>query len=142
MQIKEIQTREEIAKSYDVLIQIYDSLQHETYITDILQMMKNGYKMAGVFEEDDNEACIGIIGIRVIHKIRYGKSIEIEDFMIDRQRRGIGVGKMLMRWAEWQSATFGCKNIIGILESKRLPSQKIYSREKLKNVVTKNIIFS
>ena len=79
MQIKEIQTREEIAKSYDVLIQIYDSLQHETYITDILQMMKNGYKMAGVFEEDDNEACIGIIGIRVIHKIRYGKSIEIED---------------------------------------------------------------
>lgn len=129
MQIKEIQTVEEIAKSYDVLIQIYENLEHETYINDVLKMMEEGHKMAGVFEDGNNEKCIGIINIRIVHKIHYGKSIEIEDFMIDRQRRGIGVGKMLMRWAEWQSVTFGCQNIIGILESKRLPSQKVYSRE-------------
>lgn len=130
MQIKEIKTREEIAKSYDVLIQIYENLKHETYIGDILEMMKEGYKMAGVFEDDNRETCIGIVGVRIVHKIHYGKSVEIEDFMIDRQRRGIGVGKMLMRWVEWQSVSNNCKNIIGILESKRLPSQKIYSREK------------
>lgn len=129
MQIKEIQTIAEIAKSYEVLTQIYENLERETYINDILHMMEEGHKMAGVFEDDDNEKCIGIIGIRLVHKINYGKSIEIEDFMIDRQRRGIGVGKMLMRWAEWQSVISGCKNIIGILESKRLPSQKVYSRE-------------
>ena len=130
MQIKEIQTREEIAKTYDVLIQIYENLNHENYIENILQMIDSGYKMAGVFEDEKGQNCIGVIGIRIVCKINYGKSVEIEDFMIDRKKRGIGVGKMLMRWAEWQSTISGCKNIIGFLESQRLPSQKIYSREK------------
>ncbi len=132
MQIKEIQRREEIFETYSVLKQIYDELNQETYIEDILNMMQRGYKMAAVFEnpEKENRKCIGVVGIRIIRKLHYGKAVEIEDFMIDRQRRNIGVGKMLIRWVEWQAAVFGCKKIIGVLETKRLESQKILSREK------------
>lgn len=132
MQIKEVQTREEILESFNVLEQIYDNLAKETYVDDILNMMQRGYKMAAVFEDEtvENGRCVGVIGVRIIRKLNYGKSLEIEDFMIDRNKRGIGVGKMLIRWAEWQSAIFECKHIIGNLESKRLPSQKIFAREK------------
>ncbi len=132
MQIKELQTREEILASFDVLVQIYEDLNRETYIEDILNMMQRGYKMAGVFQDEgvENGRCVGVVGVRVIRKLHYGKAIEIEDFMIDRQKRGIGVGKMLMRWVEWQAAVFGCKNIVGNLETKRLESQRIFSREK------------
>lgn len=132
MQIKEIQTREEILESFNVLEQIYDNLEKETYIDDILNMMQRGYKMAAVFENEaiENGRCVGVIGVRIIRKLNYGKSLEIEDFMIDRKKRGIGVGKMLIRWAEWQSAIFDCQHIIGNLESKRLESQKIFAREK------------
>ena len=131
MQIKEIQTREEIFETYAVLTQIYSELNRETYIEDILNMMQRGYKMAAVFEdkEIENGRCIGVVGARIIRKLHYGKAIEIEDFMIDRKKRGIGVGKMLMRFVEWQAAIFGCKNIIGNLETKRLESQKIFARE-------------
>lgn len=132
MQIKEVQTREEISQTFEVLKQIYEELTDvESYIEEILNMMQRGYKLAAVFEnsEKDNGKCIGVVGIRIIRKLHYGKATEIEDFMIDRNRRGIGVGKMLMRWVEWQAAVFGCKNIIGNLETKRDPSQKIYSRE-------------
>jgi GNAT superfamily N-acetyltransferase len=87
--------------------------------------------MAGVFDNKSIEnKCIGVIGIRIIRKLHHGKAVEIEDFMIDRKKRGIGVGKMLMRWAEWQAANFGCQNIIGTLETRRLESQRIFSREK------------
>lgn len=132
MQIKEIQSREEILETLNILAQIYENLDKTTYVEDILNMMQRGYKMAAVFEdhEVENGRCIGVIGVRVIRKLHYGKAIEIEDFMIDRKKRGIGVGKMLIRWAEWQSATFGCTNIVGNLETKRLESQKIFSREK------------
>jgi GNAT superfamily N-acetyltransferase len=132
MQIREIQTREDIASTYSVLRQIYDELNESTYVDDVLNMMQRGYKMAAVFEDPHNEngRCIGVIGIRVIRKLHFGKALEIEDFMIDRAKRGIGVGKILIRWAEWQSAIFGCQNIIGILETKRQESQKIYAREK------------
>ncbi len=132
MQIKEVQSREEISQTFEVLKQIYEELTDvESYIEEILNMMQRGYKLAAVFDsqESDNGKCIGVVGIRIIRKLHYGKSIEIEDFMIDRSRRGIGVGKMLMRWVEWQATVFRCKNIIGNLETKRDPSQKIYSRE-------------
>ena len=56
--------------------------------------------------------------------------VEIEDFMIDRKRRGIGVGKMLLRWVEWQALQFHCDHIIGTLLTKRQESQKIFAREK------------
>jgi GNAT superfamily N-acetyltransferase len=132
MQIKEIQSREEILATFAVLVQIYADLNKDTYVEDILNMMQRGYKMAAVFENEntENAHCIGIVGVRVIRKLHHGKAIEIEDFMIDRAKRGIGVGKMLMRWVEWQAANFGCTNIIGTLETKRLESQKIFSREK------------
>lgn len=131
MQIKEVQTREDIEKTFAVLIQIYEDLSKETYVEDILNMMQRGYKMAAVFEdlEVENGKCIGVVGLRIIRKLHYGKAVEIEDFMIDRKKRGIGVGKMLIRFVEWQAAVFGCKNIIGSLETKRAESQKIFSRE-------------
>lgn len=132
MQIKEVQSREEISSTYDVLSQIYDGLTQDTYIDDILNMMQRGYKMAAVFEDEnvDNGQCIGVIGIRITRKLHPGKVAEIEDFMICRNRRNVGVGKMLIRWVEWQAAIFKCDHIIGSLETKREPSQKIYAREK------------
>lgn len=133
MQIKEISVREDIEATFSVLNQIYEELNKTTYVEDILNMMQRGYKMAQVVEDQevDGGKCIGVIGVRIIRKLHYGKALEIEDFMIDRKKRGIGVGKMLMRWAEWQAAVFGCQNIIGCLESKREESQRIYAREGL-----------
>lgn len=132
MQIKEIESREEISATLDVLSQIYDNLDHETFVNDVLNMMERGYKMAAVFEDPsiENGRCIGTVGIRITHKLHYGKTIEIEDFMIDRKKRNIGVGKILIRWVEWQAAIFSCHSIIGNLETKRLESQRIFSREK------------
>jgi len=132
MQIREIQNREDINATLAVLLQIYSELDKDHYTNSVLNMMEHGYKMAAVFEDEaiENGRCIGVVGIRVVHKLHYGRALEIEDFMIDRQKRGIGVGKMLLRWLEWQAAVFKCTNIIGNLETKRQESQKIFSREK------------
>jgi len=127
MQIKEILTRTEIASTQGVLKQIYENLEEENFVENIQEMMLQGYKMAGVFE---NKTCIGVVGIRIIHKLQFGKIIEIEDFMIDRAKRGIGVGKMLLRWVDWQAMQFNCNSIIGSLLTKRQESQKIFAREK------------
>jgi GNAT superfamily N-acetyltransferase len=127
MQIKEIKTTEQIAATFDVLNQIYEDLNQQNYIENIQKMMQSGYKMAGVFAD---KSCIGVVGIRITYKLQFGKSLEIEDFMIDRSNRGIGVGKMLMRFVDWQAMEFDCTNIIGTLQTKRQESQKIFAREK------------
>lgn len=132
MQIKEVQSHEEISSTYEVLKQIYHNLNPETYVDNILHMMKKGYMMAAVFEDgnSDKGKCIGVVGIRITKKLQHGMVVEIEDFMICLDRRNIGVGKMLIRWVEWQAANFECNTIIGNLETKRESSQRIYAREK------------
>ncbi len=88
MQIKEINSREDIEKSYKILSQIYDNLNNETYVDDVLNMMQRGYKMAHVIEDEDidNGRSIGVIGVRITRKLMTGKTLEIEDFMIDRKK--------------------------------------------------------
>jgi hypothetical protein len=130
MQIKELQSKEEILKSFEVIQQIYEHLEEANYVTEVLNMMQNGYKMAGVFEDENiGGACIGVVGIKIAKKLQYGKVVIIEDFMICRKKRGIGVGKMLIRWVEWQSLNFECNKIICTIDSSRIESHKILSRE-------------
>ena len=70
MQIKEVQSREEVSETYKVLLQIYDNLNQETYVDDILNMMQRGYKMAGIFEDETiGGACIGVVGIKIAKKL-------------------------------------------------------------------------
>ncbi len=128
MQLKEIQSKEDITKTFPLLLQIYDNLDTRNYIEDLLNMMEHGYKMAGVF--DDFGMCIGVVGTTISYKINLGKIIEIEDFMIHRQRRGIGVGKMLLKWVDWQAMNFNCNHITGNLQTKRKESQAVFAREK------------
>ena len=134
MQIKELHSQEEVLSSLPVIIQIYPEINQEEYVDIVLNMMQRGYKMAAVFEgaKDDKKIgeCIGVVGIRVSRRLQHNKVLEIEDFMICRKKRGIGVGKMLIRWVEWQALTFKCDKIIGDLDSKRLESHKILSRER------------
>lgn len=130
MHLKEILSRDEIEKTFGILAQIYENLNKVSYIDDILNMMQRGYRMAAVFEDHENNNCIGVVGIRIIRKLRFSKAVEIEDFMIDRNKRGIGVGKILLKWVDWQALNFKCDSIIGSLQTKRQESQRIFLREK------------
>ena len=49
--------------------------------------------------------------------------------MIDRKKRGIGVGKLLIRWAEFEAAKNKCTTLYGYIGSQRAESQAIYIRE-------------
>lgn len=126
MQIKEIKSSAEIDCAYGVLLQQYENLTKEEYLLNFENAIKQGYIMAGVFEENK---CLGVVGVKLFDKVRHGKVLEIEDFMIDRKKRGIGVGKMLIKWVEWQKTILDCKYITGNLDTKRKESQAIYARE-------------
>ena len=75
------------------------------------------------------ELNIAVIGINVIDDMRYGKVIRIEDFMVCLSNRGIGAGKMLLKWVDWQSLKFKAEIILSNLSSERKESHKIFLRE-------------
>jgi len=131
MRIKEISTREEIGKTLAVFLQTREEISQEDYVEKIFKMMERGYRMAAIFEEDIRIGqCFGFIGVCVIYKLQYGKVLEIEDFMIDREKFCSGAEEILLRWAIEKAASLECVNIIGDLETKQKELQKIFSQEK------------
>jgi hypothetical protein len=126
MQIKELLSDIEIKDSFNIMTQIYQGLGKEKYIFNLKIAMENGYKIAAVYKEDK---IIAVIGINVTDDIRYGKVIRIEDFMICRSNRGIGAGKMLLKWVDWQALKFKAEVILSNLGSERKESHKIFLRE-------------
>ncbi len=126
MQIKELATDIEIKDSFKIMSQIYQDLDEKTYIINVSNAIINGYKMTAVYKEGKIVAVIGII---VCDNIKYGKIVRIEDFMICRSNRGIGAGKMLLKWVDWQALEFKTDIIMSNLSSERKESHKIFMRE-------------
>jgi hypothetical protein len=126
MQIKELSSDIEIKDSFNIMTQIYQDLSEEKYISNLKIAMESGYKIAAVYKEDK---IIAVIGINVIDDMRYGKVIRIEDFMVCLSNRGIGAGKMLLKWVDWQSLKFKAEIILSNLSSERKESHKIFLRE-------------
>ena len=119
MQIKKIESTEEIATTFTLLQQIYENLSTKNYVENILKMMQEGYKMAASF---DDLKCIAIVGFRYIHKLNYGKVIEIEDFVIDNDE----AGESLLAWVKVQAKNSACKNIVGNLATKKQKAQRTF----------------
>ena len=89
MQIQELNNKTEIDKTFKVMSQIYNSLDEKSYTEEVLIMIQNGYKMAAIFEDKDVDEgrCIGVVGVKVARKMQYKRVLEVEDFMICRQKR-------------------------------------------------------
>ncbi|MDA7705198.1 hypothetical protein N8772_01810 [Rickettsiales bacterium] len=126
MQIKELSSNIDIKDSFKIMTQIYQELKEEDYISNITKAIDSGYKMSAVYKDTE---IIAVIGINVVDDMRYGRSIRIEDFMICRSNRGIGAGKMLLKWVDWQLLKYKAETILSNLGSERKESHKIFLRE-------------
>ena len=126
MQIKELATDTEIKDSFKIMSQIYQDLGEYDYVTHVLNAITDGYKLAAVYK---NKEIIAVVGITVGDNMQYGKVVRVEDFMICRKNRGIGAGKMLLKWVDWQALKFKTDIILSNLGSERKESHKIFLRE-------------
>jgi hypothetical protein len=126
MKIQEIKNNEEIRESYKIISQIYQDLDCDTYVNNVTKAISDGYRMAGVIKDDK---LIAIIGIREINDIKLGKIIKIEDFVICKLNRGIGAGKIMLKWVDWKALEINTNILSCKLSFERVESQKIFLRE-------------
>lgn len=129
MQVKTVKNIEEIKKSLHLLEDLYGNIDRVDAMSSLVEMINSDYIMGCVFEE---EKCVGVTGISVRKKIELGNILQIDDFMIDRSRRGVGIGKMLVSWIKWQAMKNDCNKIFASAPSQRKEFQSILSREGFK----------
>lgn len=124
--IREIKTEQEMVSLFPLIIQLSTGLKKADYKIMLKDMLKHGYRMAGVF---DGNTCIGMSGFWISTKIYSGKYVELDNVVIDKNYRSQGVGKMLCDWIIKEAKKQGCKTAMLDAYTENSAGHKFYLRE-------------
>src|ERR1043165_5061166 len=104
--IREITSLDEMLLYHSLIQQLSPALTFDEYKELLALMIPHNYHMAGAYRD---ETCIGISGYWLGAKLYSGKYLEIDNFVIDKEHRSRGTGKLLLDWMVDEARKFGCR---------------------------------
>ena len=123
--IKELQ-KAEMFLQLPLINQLSPDIKQVDYERMLEEMLKNGYRMIGVFDRDK---CIGVSGFWLGTKLYSDKYLEADNVVIDKGYRSKGIGKLLMDWLEEEAKRKGCKMLMLDAYVENFSGHKFYYRE-------------
>ena len=93
--IKLAVTDEEIKACFDVMIQLRHHLKKKSFVSEIRNLMVEGYKLA--FLKNKNSV-LAIAGFRISRNLSLGKYLYIDDLVTSEDVRSQGAGKQMLDW--------------------------------------------
>ncbi len=111
---------------FPLIIQLNSKLKKAEYGKMLKDMLKHGYRMAGVFLGDK---CVGVSGFWISTKFYSGKYVELDNVVIDKNYRSQGIGKMLCDWIVAEGKKQGCVMAMLDAYSENSSGHKFYFRE-------------
>ncbi len=125
--IKELNTKTEMLQAYAIAKQRYQQITQESFEQQISEMIEmNDFKMIGAFL---NGEIVGITGYWVLRMLYCGRYIQLSSFIVDEEKRGLGIGKKLMRKIEEIGLKLSCEKIILDSYTENKKSHSLYYRE-------------
>src|SRR5215212_6512007 len=94
MEIKEACTKEDFLKCWEVVHELRPHLTEDRYLTLMLYMLDEGYKL--IYIEEDGKA-VAFCGYRPVTMLHRGRSIHIDDLCTLPQARGKGYAGVLLK---------------------------------------------
>ena len=124
--IREVKGEKEMFSLFPLLIQLTPALKRPEYKIMLKDMLQHGYRMAGAYNQ---KKCIGLSGFWISTKIYSGKYVELDNVVIDKNYRSLGIGKQLCGWIIAEAKRSGCKTAMLDAYAENHAGHKFYYRE-------------
>lgn len=124
--VREIKSKKEMPDCYPLLKQLTPELTPKKLKTYLELMLPMGYRMFGVFE---NKKLVGCTGVWTGAKFYCGKYMEIDNFVIDKNYRSHGLGKMLTDFVVKLAKKEKCKVVMLDAYIPNVAAHEFYERE-------------
>jgi ribosomal protein S18 acetylase RimI-like enzyme len=125
--IKELNQPEQMFAAFEVVKLMYEEMDFETYKNLISEMIKrNDYKMIGAFLDDK---IIGACGYWIFVMLYCNRYVQISNLVVDKNYRGLGIGKKILDKAEAIGKENNCQKIVLDSYTKNKKSHSLYFRE-------------
>lgn len=109
MHLRTIEKVEEMLPLLPLIQQLTPSLTTTEYRSLLEAMIPHRYAMLAAFEGD---ACLGLSGYWIGHKLYCGRYLEIDNFVVDAKHRSLGIGQLLMDELLRIAQREGCVNVM------------------------------
>lgn len=109
MDIKYLQTNEELLSIHLLIKQHHSTLKDEDFTVFVEEFKQSNYQCLGIYEEGSLVATVGFwVGVRFY----CGKYMYVNNFVVDSAKRGKGFGSRIMCWLEEEAVRLGCKAVV------------------------------
>lgn len=109
MQLKHLVTESDIAEAFETFLELRPFLSDRlSFINQIVEQQKQGYKIIGAVEDETILACIGF---RMTTMLAWGKILYIDDLITKEIYRNRGYGKILLQHAIKVANDEGCNQV-------------------------------
>jgi len=124
MKITNCITISEILINYPIIQQLYDSnFTKEKYESLIKEMIPNGYKQIAIY---DTNKLVAVSGYWINTKLYSGRYLEIDNFVVDINHQGKGLGIRLINEIEKIAQKFQVNAIVLDAFSTNFNAHKFY----------------
>lgn len=100
MEIKQAKEKEDFLKCWEVVHELRPHLDQDRYLTLMLYMIDEGYKL--IYMEENGKG-VSFCGYRTTSMLHRGRSIYIDDLCTLPEARGKGYAKKLLKYV-WKEA--------------------------------------
>ncbi len=125
--IKKLDSKEEIALVFPILIQHHKHINKENFLKCVDEiLLEKNYQMIGAYIENK---IVGIAGYWVLTRFYSDKYVQVGNMVVDEQHRNGGIGKTILNYIENEGKKQGCQHFIldSRLDNKK--SHDFYLRE-------------
>ncbi len=125
--VKKLNNKEEMLQAYEIVKQRYSQITLESFESQIGEMIEmNDFKMVGAFLGDK---IVGVCGYWILRMLYCGRYIQLSSFIVDEAKRGMGIGKKIMREIEKIGKELNCEKIILDSFTENKKSHSLYYKE-------------
>ncbi len=113
--------------AFDVLAELHQDLDRGVFDEVHIQGSTQGLVFTGAF--DDDGACLGVVGWRVLHTAKFTRKLFIDDLSVTRRQRSSGVGSALLAHLTERAGHLRCTAIDLDCATHRTDAHRFYERE-------------
>ncbi len=128
MPIRLVETDEEIAACYPVMVQLRPHLSEQAFLEQVRRQKGDGFLLAALEEGGQVRAAAGF---RVVEMLSRGRHVYVDDLVTDAQSRSAGHGRALMDWLKSYARAQGCVRLHLDSGTQRTDAHRFYFRERL-----------
>ncbi len=108
--IKNLDTLEAMLEAYPLVSQMYNKMDFASYKENVREMIAlNNFKMVGAFLDDE---LVGVSGYWVSFMLYCGRYLQVSNFVVDKNIRGKGIGRRVMRHLEQMARDLNCQKFV------------------------------